>query len=222
MDSPTTPVPSRALRRQNPAEQQSLAAVLRSSLWMLGLLFLASGVINVLMLTGSIYMMQVYDRVLGSQSVPTLIALSLIAIAAYALQGQLEFLRARALALIGEGIDAEIGPRVMTVAAELPLRQSSAALGDGSVESGLVNFRHLEAIRGFLAGPGSSALFDLPWMPLYVAAAFLIHAWLGWLIVGGAMMSSYPRARAASRSMNTALRSPMARANSRIFSRLTK
>ncbi len=189
MDSPTTPVPSRAPRRPNPAEQQSLAAVLRSSLWMFGLLFLASGVINVLMLTGSIYMMQVYDRVLGSQSVPTLIALSLIAIAAYALQGQLEFLRARALALIGEGIDAEIGPRVMTVAAELPLRQSSAALGDGSVESGLVNFRHLEAIRGFLAGPGSSALFDLPWMPLYVAAAFLIHAWLGWLIVGGAMMS---------------------------------
>lgn len=156
---------------------------------MFGLLFLASGVINMLMLTGSIYMMQVYDRVLGSQSVPTLIALSVMAIAAYTLQGLLEYLRARALALIGAGIDAEIGPQVMTVAAELPLRQSSAVLGDGSVDSGLANFRHLQEIRGFLAGPGPSALFDLPWMPLYVAAAFLLHAWLGWLIVGGALIS---------------------------------
>lgn len=166
-----------------------LAGVLRTSRKTLALLFVASGAINVLMLTGSIYMMQVYDRVLGSQSVPTLIALSGIAVAAYVLQGLLEYLRARVLALIGERFDAEVGPSLLTVVAELPLRQSNAILGDGSVDSGLANFRHLEALRGFLAGPGPSALFDLPWMPLYLAAAFLLHPWLGWLIVGGAVIS---------------------------------
>lgn len=182
--------PPASHRARPPAAKRiTLASVLRVSRSAFIILFLVSGVINVLMLTGSIYMMQVYDRVLGSQSVPTLIALSGIAIAAYALQGLLEYLRARVLALIGERFDAEIGAGLITVVAELPLRQSNEVLGDGGVDRGLANFRHLDAIRGFLSGPGPSALFDLPWMPIYVAAAFLLHPWLGWLIIGGGVFS---------------------------------
>lgn len=139
-----------------------------------------SGLINVLMLTGSLFMMQVYDRVLGSQSVPTLIALSLIAIAAYTFQGILDALRGRLLALIGERVDEVIGPKVYAAVTDLPLR-----LPRGAQES-LQPFRDLDAIRMFLGGQGTLALFDLPWLPIYLLVMFLLHPVLGWVTVGGA------------------------------------
>jgi ATP-binding cassette subfamily C protein len=141
---------------------------------------LVSGVINLLMLTGAVFMMQVYDRVLASRSVPTLLALGLIAGAAYLFQGGLDVLRARVLALIAERVDGEIGPRVHAAVVDLPLR-----LPQGSHEA-LQPFRNLEALRSFLAGPGPGALFDLPWMAVYLAVLFLLHAWIGWLTVAGA------------------------------------
>lgn len=143
---------------------------------------LMSGIINLLMLTSAIFMMQVYDRVLGSQSVPTLVALSLIAIAAYLFQGWLDILRARVLALIGERIDGEIGPKVHTAVADLPLRTQYFD------QEPLQPFRQLEALRGFLAGAGPVALFDLPWMPIYLAVCFFLHPWLGWLTLVGAVV----------------------------------
>ena len=155
-----------------------VAAVLASCKSAFFALFLASGVINLLTLTGSLYMMQVYDRVLGSQSVPTLVGLSVLAIAAFAFQGVLEGLRARVLTLIGERVEAEVGPRVHAAVAEMPLRHANP--------DGLGAFRHLEALRGFLAGPGPLALYDLPWMPIYLLAIFLLHPWLGGLVIAGA------------------------------------
>jgi ATP-binding cassette subfamily C protein len=143
---------------------------------------LVSGIINVLMLTSSLFMMQVYDRVLGSQSVPTLVALSLIAVAAYLFQGWLDILRTRVLALIGERVDAEIGPKVHAAVVDLPLRTSSTN------QEALQPFRQLEALRGFLAGAGPVALFDMPWMPIYLAVCFLLHPWLGWVTLGGAVV----------------------------------
>jgi ATP-binding cassette subfamily C protein len=141
---------------------------------------LVSGVINLLMLTGAVFMMQVYDRVLASRSVPTLLALGLIAGAAYLFQGGLEVLRARVLALIAEQVDGEIGPRVHAAVADLPLRMPQDS------QEALQPFRQLEALRSFLAGPGPVALLDLPWMAAYLAVLFLLHAWLGWLTVAGA------------------------------------
>ena len=143
---------------------------------------LVSGIINVLMLTSSLFMMQVYDRVLGSQSVPTLVALSAIAIAAYLFQGWLDILRMRVLALIGERVDGEIGPKVHAAVIDLPLRTPQAN------QEALQPFRQLEALRSFLAGAGPVALFDMPWMPIYLAVCFLFHPWLGWLTLGGALV----------------------------------
>jgi ATP-binding cassette subfamily C protein len=126
--------------------------------------------------------MQVYDRVLGSHSVPTLVALSFIAVAAYVFQGCLDILRTRVLALIGERVDAEIGPKVHAAVVDLPLRTSS------SNQEALQPFRQLEALRGFLAGAGPIALFDMPWMPVYLAVCFLLHVWIGLLTLGGAVV----------------------------------
>ena len=140
-----------------------------------------SGVINVLMLTGAIFMMQIYDRVLASYSVPTLIALSIIAIAAYAFQGWLDVMRARILMLIGERVEAEVGPQVHAAVLDQPLR-SQRPPGET-----LQPFRDLEAIRGFLAGPGPAALFDLPWMPVYLIFITLLHPMLGLVTLIGAL-----------------------------------
>lgn len=84
---------------------------------------LVSGVINLLMLTGSLFMMQVYNRVLSSQSVSTLVALALIAAVAPFFQAWLEILRQRVLTLIGERVDARIGPGIYRAVAEMPLRR---------------------------------------------------------------------------------------------------
>ena len=143
---------------------------------------LVSGVVNLLMLTSAIFMMQVYDRVLGSQSVPTLVALSLIAIAAYLFQGWLDILRSRVLALIGERVDGEIGPRVHAAVVDLPLHAQQTN------QEPLQPFRQLEALRSFLAGAGPVAFFDMPWMPIYLVVCFLLHPWIGWLTLGGAVV----------------------------------
>jgi PrtD family type I secretion system ABC transporter len=159
-----------------------IAAVLgscRAAFVSIGLL---SGVINLLMLTSAVFMMQVYDRVLASQSVPTLVAIALIAVAAYLFQGWLDILRARVLALIGERVDAEIGPRIHAAVVDLPLRTQQLN------QEPMQPFRQLEALRAFLAGAGPVALFDMPWMPIYLAVCFLLHPWLGWLTLAGAVV----------------------------------
>ncbi|HEX5959463.1 MAG TPA: type I secretion system permease/ATPase [Hyphomicrobiaceae bacterium] len=142
---------------------------------------LVSGIINLLTLTGSIFMMQVYDRVLASQSVPTLIALSVMAVAAYAFQGWLDILRGRVLMLIGERVDAEIGPKVHTAVIDLPLR------GHDSGRDALQPFRQLEAVRSFLTGAGPVALFDMPWMPIYLVICFALHPLIGVVTLSGAL-----------------------------------
>ena len=141
-----------------------------------------SGVINLLMLTGAIFMMQIYDRVLASYSVPTLVVLSIIAVVAFAFQGWLDAVRARILMLIGERIEAEVGPKVHSAVLDLPLK-SSRGVGET-----LLPFRDLEAIRSFMVGPGPVALFDLPWMPIYLVFIALLHPMLGLVTLLGALV----------------------------------
>ena len=86
------------------------------------------------------------------------------------------------LALIGERVDAEIGPKVHAAVVDLPLRTQHQN------QESLQPFRQLEALRSFLAGAGPVALFDMPWMPIYLAVCFLLHAWLGWLTLAGAVV----------------------------------
>ncbi len=131
-----------------------------------------SAVVNILALTGSIYMLQVYDRVLSSRSIPTLIGLSLIALAAYALSGGLDMLRGKMLARIGARFDEILAPRVFDLVATMPLK------GAKQSES-MQPIRDVDTIRGFLSSLGPTALFDMPFMPIFLIGCFMIHPWVG-------------------------------------------
>lgn len=140
-----------------------------------------SGLINLLLLSGSLYMLQVYDRVLSSRSVPTLVGLSLLLLAAYGLQGFLDAVRLRMLTRIGGRFDEQVSPAAFAAAQRLPLMGFPAA-------QALQPIRDLDQVRGFLSSLGPTALFDMPWMPLFFAGCFLLHPWLGWLAVGGGLV----------------------------------
>ena len=137
-----------------------------------------SAVVNILMLTGSIYMMQVYDRVLASGSIATLAGLSLIALLAYALQGWLDHIRLKMLGRIGCAVDAALSPLTLRAAMTAPLH------GLNPIDA-MAPYRDLAALRGFLGSLGPTAFLDMPFMPMFLAVCFLLHPWLGWLAVGG-------------------------------------
>ncbi|MBL4930099.1 type I secretion system permease/ATPase [Fuscibacter oryzae] len=136
-----------------------------------------SALISLLMLTGSLYMLQVYDRVLSSGSVATLQGLFVIVTLAYAFYGLYEFLRARILSRAAMRLEGAVAP----VAFRAWLK-SGLQGGQGQAQP----MRDLEILRGFLSGPAIGGLFDLPWMPLYVLILWLIHPLLGLLTLGGA------------------------------------
>jgi ATP-binding cassette subfamily C protein PrsD len=140
-----------------------------------------SGIINVLMLAGSLYMLQVYDRVLSSRSVSTLVGISLILLAAYVLQGALDTLRSKMLARVGARFDEILSGRIFDLVASLPLRGAKQA-------DSMQPIRDLDSIRGFLSGTGPTALFDMPFMPIFFACCFLIHPWIGTMAVGGGIV----------------------------------
>ena len=140
---------------------------------------LLSGLINVLYLSGSIFMMEVYDRVLPSRSIPTLIGLSLIIVVLYLFQGLFDMIRGRILARVGAAVDEDLSQQVFQSQLIAPLKKRTE--GDGQQP-----LRDLDQIRAFLAGGGPSALFDLPWMPLYLFICFAFHPWIGLVTLAGA------------------------------------
>ncbi|SEI17418.1 ATP-binding cassette, subfamily C [Rhizobium tibeticum] len=144
-------------------------------------LFCLSGIINILALTGAFYMLQIYDRALTSGSVSTLVALSVLAIGLYLFQGVFDILRSQILIRLGARLDNRLAPFAHTVAIEMPRYGYSTA---EAMERG----RDVDTLRGFLAGQGPIALFDLPWMPLYLAFVWLLHPMLGLLTIGGAIV----------------------------------
>lgn len=139
-----------------------------------------SGTVNLLALTGAFYMLQVYDRVLLSKSVPTLVALSLLALGLYVFQGALEVARSQLLVRIGSRVDRKLMNGAHNAAMRLAL------LGRRGIEA-QQPIRDIDTIRGFLGGQGPVAILDLPWMPLYVAFIFLLHPLLGLIALAGAI-----------------------------------
>jgi PrtD family type I secretion system ABC transporter len=144
-------------------------------------LFSVSGIINVLALTGSFYMMQVYDRAIPSQNVPTLLALSALAIGLYVFQGVFETVRSQILVRVGAGVDRKLAPLAHKVAIDMP------RFGFSTSES-LERGRDVDTVRGFLGSQGPIALFDLPWLPLYLIFVYALHPLLGALVIGGAFV----------------------------------
>jgi PrtD family type I secretion system ABC transporter len=144
-------------------------------------LFTISGLINLLALTGSFYMMQVYDRAIPSQNVPTLMALSALAIGLYFFQGIFETLRSQVLIRIGSKLDRKLAPLAHKVAIDMPRYgfSPSEALDRG---------RDVDTVRGFLSSQGPMALFDLPWIPIYLIFVYLLHPYLGAMVIAGAVV----------------------------------
>lgn len=140
-----------------------------------------SCVINLLYLTGSIFMLEVYDRVLPSRSVPTLIGLVLLAAGLYLAQGVLDLIRGRILGRIGTALDESLNGRVFDTIVRLPLTV-------GGRNEGVQPLRDLDNVRTFLGSQGPSAFFDLPWLPLYLAICFAFHVMIGVTALAGAIV----------------------------------
>jgi PrtD family type I secretion system ABC transporter len=151
--------------------RSEIAAVLLASRMAFASTALFSCLVNILMLTGPLFMLQVYDRVLTSGSVPTLVTLIAIVIALYAYYGFLEYLRARILVRIGRRVEERLRNRVFDSMAEHALRRTQGISGQP------VN--DLATIRQFLSGQGPFAFLDMPWVPVYLLVIFLMHWVLG-------------------------------------------
>jgi PrtD family type I secretion system ABC transporter len=136
--------------------------------------------INLLMLTSSFFMLEVYDRVLPSHSVPTLVGLAVFAALFYSFQGVLDVVRGRIFGRVGHRFDQVLAPRVFDVL----LMRSGTAGSSGRTEP----LRDLDAIRSFLSGTGPAAFFDLPWLPIYLAICFLFHVWIGVTALAGVVV----------------------------------
>ncbi|WP_269586163.1 type I secretion system permease/ATPase [Roseibium sp. Sym1] len=135
--------------------------------------------VNILMLTGPLFMLQVYDRVLASRSVPTLVALFALVAALYLFLGTFDLIRTRALSRIGYRLDVQLSALANKI-------WIFSGLAKGRIKSRPIN--DLSTLRQFLCSNGLPSLFDLPWVPFYLAIVYLLHVWLGLLATAGAVV----------------------------------
>ncbi|MBR0555782.1 type I secretion system permease/ATPase [Ciceribacter sp. L1K23] len=157
------------------AKQQSpvsLAGILSAYKGLLFTIAWISGVVNVLALTGSFFMLQVYDRVIPSGSLPTLLGLVIVVTVLFVFYGLLEYLRSVMLIRFGWSADRRLSAPVYDAAMRLPLKT-------GQQNDGMQSLRDLDQVRAFMSGMGPSAFFDLPWMPFYILICFFFHVWIG-------------------------------------------
>ncbi len=146
------------------------------------LVFLFSVFVNLLMLTGPLFMMQVYDRVLGSRSQETLGALFILVAALFALMGVLEFARGRVAARFGAWFQNELdGPVFEATLAHAIVPRNRVAAATG--------LKDLETVQTFCASPVLLAMMDIPWAPIFIAGLFIFNQWMGWFaVIGGGLL----------------------------------
>ena len=140
-----------------------------------------SGFVNVLMLAGPLYMLQIYDRVLASRNVPTLVALTVFLVGAFAFQGLLDLIRSRIVVRAAALLDARLGNSVHRAVIALGTHGRSPAAAQQPV-------RDLDQVRTFLTSTGPIAIVDVPLIPFLLAICFLIHLWIGLLALAGAII----------------------------------
>ena len=168
--------------KQNPNEAgyDELRAARKESralYWFVGLF---SFFANLLMLTGPIFMLQVYDRVLGSRSVETLIALSVLVAFLYGMMGLLDYARGRIMGRVAARFQSRLDRRVF----EAVIRRAALS-NDERAKTGL---RDLESIQRLLSSPVLMAFFDIPWTPVFLAGIWIFHPVLGMVALGGAVL----------------------------------
>ncbi|MEY3005352.1 MAG: hypothetical protein RLZZ491_2528 [Pseudomonadota bacterium] len=166
------------MSRETGSGSDPLAGFQRRNGWVLWSIGLFSMAVNALMLTGPLYMLQVYDRVLGSRSQETLLALSLLVVFLFLIMGVLDFVRGRIGARYGARLQAALDEPVFAAALARARRRGS--------EHGAL--QDLDAVQRLAAAPVFMALFDLPWTGLFLAAIFLFHPLLGGLALSGMVL----------------------------------
>jgi ATP-binding cassette subfamily C exporter for protease/lipase len=160
-----------------------------------------SAVSNLLMLVPSLYMLQVYDRVLASANEVTLAMLTLMVLGAYLVMSALELIRSFVLVRVGAAFDMQLNKRIYSASFEQNLKQAGGNAGQALAD--------LVSVRQFLTGNGVFAFFDAPWFPLYLIVIFLFEPALGWFALGGTallVLLAYANERVS--------RQPLAEANS--------
>ena len=167
------------LSRNSPRSELA-AALAACRIAFLGV-FLFSGMIGILALTSTFFVLEIYDRVVPSRSFATLIGLSVLAAVLFIFLGVLDFIRGRVFVRIAAYLDEALGHRIYDATVRLPLIAPRA--GDG-----LQPLRDLDQVRSFLAGGGPAALFDAPFLFLFLFVCFLFHAWLGLTVLFGALV----------------------------------
>ncbi len=150
----------------------------RSLFWTVGIFSLF---VNLLMLTGPLYMLQVYDRVLGSRSEATLVALTALMAFLFLIMGLLDYARGRILARIGARFQSRLDRRVFAA-----MVRKSAIMPDADAETN--NLRDLESVQRLLSTPVLTALFDMPWTPIFLGVIAILHPWLGILALAGSIL----------------------------------
>lgn len=145
--------------------------------WFVGIFSLA---VNMLMLTGPLYMMQVYDRVLGSRSEETLVALTILVAFLYGMMGILDAVRGRIMRRAAARFQASLDERVF----DAMVRRSSTS-EDVTAQTGLGD---LETVQRLFSSPVILSAFDIPFTPLFLAGIALFHPWLGLLALSGGLV----------------------------------
>ncbi len=163
------------IARHGKAEMSALLKKWAASIFSIGLF---SVFVNLLMLTGPLFMLQIYDRVLGSRSVETLVALTILVAMLYLIMGVLDYARGRIAARLGAGFQSDLDARVF----DITMRQAISADARSKPATGL---QDLDAIQRLLSSPALFSFFDLPWTPIFLGAIFIFHPLLGVLAVGG-------------------------------------
>jgi ATP-binding cassette subfamily C protein len=160
------------------AELKAVRRESRIYYWFVGIF---SFFVNLLMLTGPIYMLQVYDRVLGSRSVATLLALTLLVAFLYGMMGLLDYTRGRIMGRVAARFQSRLDTRVFSAVV-----RRAAVKPDQLAASGL---KDLETVQRLMASPVLTAIFDIPWTPFFLVGIMFFHPWLGYLaMAGGALL----------------------------------
>ena len=141
-----------------------------------------SGLLNVLVLAGSFYLMMIYDSVLPSHSLPTLVGLFALVTIAYGFQGLFEHGRGKLLSSVGSQLERQLSRRVQRAMADM------TRLGGKTAGDGLAPMRDLDQVRSFLTGTGPATLLDLPWVGFFLIVLGLLHYWLGLFALAGALV----------------------------------
>ena len=151
--------------------------VCRQSLMSVGVF---SGVINLLMLTPAFFMLNVYDKAVGHNSLPTLAMLSLITLVMFVVLGIVEVIRSRVLVAISSRVDKALAPRLYEISFASAVRAGPQGVSSQPLQD-------LNGVRQYLTNSGVFAFFDAPWLPIYLLVLFLFHPVLGWMGVVAAV-----------------------------------